>query len=85
MNNRLFVGNLPYPASVDDLKPLFAKVGLVAKIEILKDHRGQSKGYGFVTMSNQDEAAAAIEKLNGNTLKVNGAERNLYLRLADTK
>jgi len=85
MNNRLFVGNLPYPAGVSDLKPLFAKVGLVAQIEILKDSRGRSKGYGFVTMSNQAEAAAAIEQLNGQTLEVNGAKRNLYLCLAETK
>jgi len=79
MNNRLFVGNLPYPASVSDLKPLFAKCGLVAKIEILKDRRGQSKGYGFVTMSNQEEAACSVAKLHRQPLNVRGASRNLFV------
>jgi nucleolin len=85
MNNRLFVGNLPYPAAVAHLKPLFAKVGLVAQVEILKDSRGRSKGYGFVTMSNQDEAAVAIEKLNGYPLNVSGSERNLHISKASMK
>jgi len=79
MNNRLFVGNLPYPASENDLKAVFAKAGLVAKVEIIKDQRGRSKGYGFVEMSNQTEAKEAIRKLNLYTLNVDGAERNLLV------
>lgn len=80
--NRLFVANLPYPASESDLKPIFQKVGLVAKVEIVKDQRGHSRGYGFIQMSNQTEAQTAIEKLNSYTLNVNGAERNLFVALA---
>lgn len=80
--NRLFVANLPYPATEADLKPLFQKVGLVAKVEIVKDQRGHSRGYGFVEMSNQTEAQTAIKKFNLYPLNVDGAERNLFVTLA---
>ena len=82
MNNRLFVANLPYPATEADLKPIFQKIGLVVKVDIIKDQRNHSRGYGFVEMSNQTEAQEAIEKLNFHTLNVGGAERNLYIALA---
>lgn len=79
MNNRLFVGNIPYPANENDLKKIFAKVGLVAKVQIIKDQRGHSRGYGFVEMSNQTEAQTAIDQLHGFTLAVDGSERNLHV------
>lgn len=82
MNNRLFVGNLPYPADAADLKKIFSRVGLVAKTEIIKDRHQQSRGFGFVTMSNQSEAQSAVNKLNGYTLNVSGAERNLFVKEA---
>ena len=82
MNNRLFVGNLPYPATKADLEVLFDKIGLVSSIEIVCDRRSQSQGYAFVTVSNESEAERAIEALNGHTLRVQGAERNLYVSLA---
>jgi len=80
--NRLFVANLPFSATEADLKPIFQKIGLVAKVEIIKDQRGHSRGYGFVEMSNQTEAQNAIEKLNLYPLNVDGAERNLFVTLA---
>ena len=83
MNNKLYVGNIPYPATEADLKQVFAKVGLVAKTEIVKDQRGRSRGYGFVEMSNLSEAREAAEKLNGQTINVDGAERNLYVNFAN--
>lgn len=79
MNSKLYIGNLPYPATIADLKKVFSKVGLVSKITLTKDPTGRSKGYGFVEMSNQTEAKDAIAKLNGYPLRVNGAERNLYV------
>lgn len=80
--NRLFIANLPYPATEADLKPLFQKYGLVTKLEVAKDNRGSSRGFGFVEMGNPDEAQTVIAKLNFYTLNVNGAERNLLVMLA---
>ena len=82
MTNKIYVANLPYPASEFDLKKVFSKVGLVSKITVIKDARGRSKGYGFVEMSNQTEAKNAVNQLNGYTLNVDRAERNLYVTYA---
>ena len=82
MTNKLYVANLPYPATGSDLKKVFSKVGLVSKITVIKDGRGRSKGYGFVEMSNQTEAKNAVLRLNGYTLNVNKAERNLHVTYA---
>ena len=79
MNNKLYVGNIPYPATEADLKQVFSKIGLVAKVGIVKDQRRRSRGYGFVEMSNLNEAREAVEKLNGHTLNIASAERNLYV------
>lgn len=66
MAKRLFVGNLPY--SIDDaqLSAMFAEVGTVASASIIIDRMsGRPKGFGFVEMSTDEEAEAAIKKLNG--------------------
>lgn len=66
MNNKLFVGNLPYTATEDELKEAFTQAGSVLSVKIIMDRdSGRSKGFGFVEMATDQEAAAALEKLNG--------------------
>ncbi len=76
---RIYVGNLSYDVSDNDLQEAFAKFGQVESAAVIKDnYSGKSKGFGFVEMPSRDEAMAAIEGLNGTdlkerTLKVNEA------------
>jgi len=66
MATKLFVGSLPFAVSDDDLSQLFAEAGTVVSAKVVMDHdSGRSRGFGFVEMSNDDEAKAAIDKLNG--------------------
>ncbi len=66
MGNKIYVGNLPFSATSESLNELFAQFGTVDSAKIVMDRdTGRSKGFGFVEMSSGDEAAAAIEKLNG--------------------
>jgi cold-inducible RNA-binding protein len=66
---RLFVGNLPYSTSEEELRDLFAGMGAVKSVRIITDFdTGRSKGYGFVEMGTPDEAAKAIQQLNGQSL-----------------
>jgi RNA recognition motif-containing protein len=75
----IYVGNLPYTITEDELRGVFADHGEVATVNIITDKfSGQSKGFGFVEMPNQAEAEAAIETLNesdvkGRNIKVNQA------------
>jgi RNA recognition motif-containing protein len=75
----IYVGNLSFEASEDDLRQAFEAFGTVASVTILKDKfTGKSRGFAFVEMPNNDEATAAISGLNGNelngrALKVNEA------------
>jgi RNA recognition motif-containing protein len=75
----IYVGNLSFEASEDDLRQAFEAFGKVANVTILKDKfTGKSRGFAFVEMPNNDEAASAISGLNGNelngrALKVNEA------------
>ncbi len=65
-NKKLYVGNLSYDLSDDDLKEKFQAYGEVTSAQIIMDRdTGRSKGFGFVEMSNTDEAQAAIDGLNG--------------------
>ena len=69
MNKRLYVGNLSYSATEEDLRNLFADVGPVADVTIISDRdTGRSKGFGFVEMETEEAAGAAIEALNGQEL-----------------
>lgn len=69
-NTKLFVGNLDWSVTGDDLREVFAAVGTVADAVVLMDKMtGRSRGFGFVTMSTEDEAKASVEKLNGSDLK----------------
>jgi RNA recognition motif-containing protein len=66
MGSKIYVGNLPFSATSESLNEMFAKFGTVESAKIVMDRdTGRSKGFGFVEMSSADEAATAIEKLNG--------------------
>lgn len=65
-NNKLYVGNLPYTIDDDSLRHNFAEYGNVQSAKVMMDRdSGRSKGFGFVEMSNAQEAEAAIAGLNG--------------------
>lgn len=65
----LYVGNLPYRITEDQLKSTFEEFGQVSSCTIIKDKvTGQSKGFGFLEMPEHSEAEAAINKLNGQDL-----------------
>lgn len=69
MNKNLYVGNLSYKVTDDDLKSNFSEAGEVVSATIIKDKfSGQSKGFGFVEMKTEEAAAEAIKKFNGGTL-----------------
>ena len=62
----IYVGNLPYGASDNELEEIFSAHGTVDKASVIIDRAsGRSRGFGFVEMSNDDEAQAAIEAVNG--------------------
>ncbi|MBN2388802.1 MAG: RNA-binding protein [Anaerolineales bacterium] len=68
MDERLYVGNLAKSTTQEELASLFAQAGTVISVEIIKDRdSGQSKGFGFITMS-ADEAEKAIAMFNAYTL-----------------
>jgi len=63
---KLYVGNLSFNTSNEDLQELFAQAGTVESTNIIEDRdTGRSRGFAFVEMSSKEEAAAAIEQLNG--------------------
>ena len=79
MGKKLYVGNLPFSATDQILSDTFAQCGSVASAKIIMDREsGRSKGFGFVEMATEAEAAHAINKLNGldydgRAMKVNEA------------
>ena len=79
MSKKLYVGNLAFQTTSQDLQELFAQAGTVESAQIIEDRdTGQSKGFAFVEMSTDEEAASAIEQFNGKevggrALKVNEA------------
>ena len=69
--SKLYVGNLSFDSTENDISDLFAQAGTVKETALMQDRAtGQSRGFGFVTMSSADEAAKAITMFNGKT--VNG-------------
>ena len=65
----IYVGNLPYSTTPDELREVFAAFGEVAAARIVSDREtGRAKGFGFVEMPNDDDARKAIEALNGNEI-----------------
>lgn len=70
MAKNLFVGSLPFSVTEDALGQLFAQYGQVQTTAIIRDkYTGQSRGFGFVEMSTDEEAAKAIAGLNGHNLE----------------
>jgi len=66
LNKKLYVGNLDYGVTKDQLADYFATVGTVVDAVVISDkYSGRSKGFGFVEMENEDEAKKAIETFNG--------------------
>jgi cold-inducible RNA-binding protein len=66
MNNKLFVGNLSFNTTENDLQDTFAAHGTVVETNLMMDRTsGRPRGFGFVTMSTQEEAEKAIQALNG--------------------
>lgn len=80
MSMKLYVGNLAFDTSSNDLQTLFAEAGTVENVSLIEDREtGRSRGFGFVEMSNKEEGAAAIDRFNGHelsgrALKVNAAK-----------
>jgi cold-inducible RNA-binding protein len=79
MGRRLYVGNLPYETGENDLQDLFAQAGTVESVKVMRDMAtGRARGFAFVEMSTDEEAAKAITQLNeyqmgGRGLTVNEA------------
>jgi len=66
----IYVGNLPYSISEDELRAAFASFGEVSSASIIMDKMtGRSKGFGFVEMPSKEEAEAAIKAMDGSDLK----------------
>lgn len=79
MNNKLYVGNLAYSIRDEDLQDLFAAYGQVQSAKVMMDRdSGRSKGFGFVEMDTAEEAQAAIQGLNEQSV----GGRNLAVNIA---
>ena len=79
MEAKLYVGNLSYSTSEDDLRTLFAQAGTVVSVAVIKDRdTGTSKGFGFVEMTSQVDAQKAITMFNEYKM----GERPLTVNLA---
>lgn len=70
MSTKLYVGNLDYGTTGDQLEELFSQAGKVASAVVITDrYSGRSKGFGFVEMGSEDDAKKAIEMFNGKDLQ----------------
>ncbi len=79
MEVKIYVGNLSFTTTEDELKELFAQAGTVVTVDLIKDRdSGRSKGFAFIQMSTQAEAEKAISMFNGKTI----ASRELRVNLA---
>jgi RNA recognition motif-containing protein len=79
MEAKLYVGNLSYSTTEDNLRELFMQAGGVVSVALIKDRfSGQSKGFAFVEMSSQADAQKAISMFNGHTL----GDRQLTVNVA---
>jgi len=69
MGRKLYVGNLPYTVSQQDLQETFSKCGTVESVNVITDRStGQSKGFAFIEMSSNAEAQKAIQEVNGSSV-----------------
>ncbi len=79
MESKLYVGNLPYSTTEEELRSMFSEAGTVASVALIKDRdTGQSKGFAFVEMSTQVEAEKAISMFNGRSM----GQREMKVSLA---
>lgn len=70
MEKKLYIGNLPYSATDESLKEMFSQAGVVASASIIIDKFSKrSKGFGFVEMATEEEAAKAKEMFNGSEVE----------------
>ena len=80
MSMKLYVGNLSFDTSSNEIQTLFAQAGTVESVSLIEDREtGRSRGFGFVEMSSSEEGAAAIQKFDGQevggrALRVNAAK-----------
>lgn len=80
MNKKLYVGNLNYATTEEDLRTLFTEAGPVASVTVITDRMtGRSKGFGFVEMESTEAAQAAIDRFNNYEMN----ERNLTVSEAN--
>ena len=69
MGTKLYVGNLPFNTTENELQELFSQAGAVQEVTLMQDRfTGKSRGFAFVTMSSEEEAQNAISKFNGHTM-----------------
>lgn len=67
MSKRLYVGNISFKATEDDVKDLFSQAGEVVSVKLIRDAAtGRARGFGFVEMSTDEDAQKAVSQLNGN-------------------
>lgn len=70
MNKKLYVGNLPYKTTSEQLQQMFAQAGSVTSATVISDKfSGRSKGFGFVEMATDDDASNAINMFNGQEME----------------
>ena len=82
MSKQIYAGNLSYQMTDESLRDLFQQHGEVASVKIIRyPDSGKSKGFGFVEMANDQEADAAIQKLNGTDVQ----GRNIRVNIARPK
>ena len=65
MEKKIYVGNISFKATEQDVKELFSKIGEVESVKLTDAQTGQGRGFGFVEMAREEDAAKAIESLNG--------------------
>jgi RNA recognition motif-containing protein len=91
MKNKIYVGNLPYDVTEEDLKYNFGELGKCVSVKIIRDRQsGISKGFGFVEMATEEEACEVIKKcrgveLDGNRLTVKQAQPKQQTDVKGTK
>jgi cold-inducible RNA-binding protein len=79
MSTRLYVGNISFKATEDDVRDLFSQSGEVVSVKLIKDAAtGRLRGFGFVEMATNEEAQKAISQLNGNAFM----DRNIVVNEA---
>lgn len=79
MESKLYVGNLSYSTTEDDLRQLFSQAGNVKSVSVIKDRdTGRSKGFGFVEMGSDEDAQKAVSQFNGQSFQ----DRSLKVNVA---